>query len=172
MTTRSRALLLSTLVAVAVAGCADPVHDDLVASLGPEDPNVPPGPLHRPGQPCLACHDGTGPASMTMIFGGTAYEYYNQPAPLVAAQMSFTDSTMGLQFVTTTNCAGNFWVQSRRLDADLPRRHGALLRRVQLAELAGDAIAHRPRVLLRRRATRGTSPHRASSRSTTTATTR
>jgi hypothetical protein len=113
MTTPRAAVLLPILLAaLAGAGCDDPVHDALVASLGPENPAVPPGPLHRPGQPCLACHDGTGPASMTMIFGGTAYEYYNQTAPLVAAQMSFTDSSMGPPFVTTTNCAGNFWVQA------------------------------------------------------------
>jgi hypothetical protein len=105
-----RALLACALVA-ACAGCADPVHDNLVASLGPEDPNVPPGPLHRPGQPCLACHDGSGPAAMSMIFGGTAYEYFDQTAPLVAAKVLFTDAT-NLEYVTTTNCAGNFWVQT------------------------------------------------------------
>jgi hypothetical protein len=105
-----RALLACALVA-APLGCADPVHDQLVASLGPENPGVPPGPLHRPGQPCLACHDGTGPASMAMVFGGTAYEHYNQPVPLVAAQVVFTDSSM-VEYVTATNCAGNFWVET------------------------------------------------------------
>lgn len=109
---RSRAaLLLVPLLAAAAAGCDDPVHDELVASLGPENPSVPPGPLHRPGQPCLACHDGTGPASLVMVFGGTAYEYYNQTPPLVSGTVQFTDAA-GSTFTTETNCAGNFWVQA------------------------------------------------------------
>ena len=52
---------------------SNPVHDNEVAALGPEDPSVPPGPDHRPGQPCLVCHGGSGPASAQFAVGGTVY---------------------------------------------------------------------------------------------------
>lgn len=98
-------------VTLAAAGCADPVHDDLVASLGPEAPGVPPGPLHRPGQPCLACHDGGGPAAMVMSTAGTIFQDGTDTTPMVAATVELTDAN---QVVTNalTNCAGNFFLQA------------------------------------------------------------
>src|ERR1700683_3328645 len=48
---------LAMLVGALMVGC-NPVLDDAIADLGPEKPGVHPGPLHRPGQPCLLCHDG------------------------------------------------------------------------------------------------------------------
>src|SRR6185437_13022232 len=83
-------LLLLGLV-LAPTGCNDPVPDDEVASLGPEDPNVPPGPLHRPGQPCMACHDGTGPASLAFATAGTIFQDMPDTTPLVAGRVQITD---------------------------------------------------------------------------------
>jgi hypothetical protein len=59
-----RTLALSSVLAAAAGAAAmtalscDPVHDDAVAALGDEAPGVPKGPDHRPGQPCMLCHNG------------------------------------------------------------------------------------------------------------------
>ena len=93
-----RRLLLVAALAVA---CNDPVHDAEVAALGPEDPNVPPGPNHRPGQPCLTCHDN-------FSIGGTVYEE-DLMTPYDGATVQLVDAT-GSQYQTTTNMVGNFYV--------------------------------------------------------------
>jgi hypothetical protein len=107
----TRAVLLVAFAAAALGGCRDPVHDDVVAALGPEDPSVPPGPLHRPGQPCLACHDGTGPASLAFGTAGTVFQDVMNPYPLVAATVVLTDAVMNVS-TAETNCAGNFFLEA------------------------------------------------------------
>jgi hypothetical protein len=70
-----------TVIAVLVwvlAGCGDPYRDKLIDALGKEDPNFKPGPTHRPGQPCLACHSKYGGAKPEMVIGGTLF---NEAAP-------------------------------------------------------------------------------------------
>lgn len=112
MVTGARAflVLLGASAGVASVACADPVHDDLVASLGPEAAGVPPGPTHRPGQPCLACHGGDGPASLQFSVGGTIYAVRGQPAPAVGALVQIEDIE-GNYWTNTTNSAGNFFVE-------------------------------------------------------------
>ena len=115
----SRRAMLLLGVLLAAAGCNDPVHDDAVASLGPEDPNVPPGPLHRPGQPCMVCHDGTGPAALAFATAGTIFQDGTNPTPLVSATVQITDindKTMSPE----TNCAGNFFVEAVDFDLVYP----------------------------------------------------
>jgi hypothetical protein len=97
-------------VSFAGIGCGDPVHDTEVDALGPEDPNVPQGPLHRPGQPCVECHGGAGPGRMVMSFGGTIYEQAAAKKPAVAAIVKLIDAN-GQSHLSETNCAGNFFVQ-------------------------------------------------------------
>jgi hypothetical protein len=92
----------------ALVGCADPVHDDVVRSLGPEDPNVPQGPLHRAGQPCLACHGELGPASSAFSIGGTVYAAAGQTQPALSAAVQIED-VRGNHFTVVTNSAGNFF---------------------------------------------------------------
>ena len=92
--------------------CGDPAHDDDVASLGPEG-SAPPGPLHRPGQPCVVCHGGRGPAKAQFSLGGTIYDSPYDPMSksnvLSAVNVTLTDSTMKTH-KTATNAAGNFFV--------------------------------------------------------------
>ncbi len=121
MKTTTRFGLVGPLVLAALGGACfqDPVHDDIVAALGPEARGVPPGPTHRPGQPCLACHGGSGPASRQFSIGGTAYE--NQTVvysdggtspvspPAVSATVMLTDSKDTTR-TATTNSAGNFYI--------------------------------------------------------------
>jgi hypothetical protein len=106
------ALVCASLALLGVVeGCGgDPVHDNGVTALGPEDPAVPAGPTHRPGQPCLVCHGGSGPASTQFSVGGTVY---NDPGkvPASGATVTLIDATPDAGSVSaTTNSAGNFWV--------------------------------------------------------------
>jgi hypothetical protein len=98
------------VAAAAIAGCQDATHDMEVAALGGENPSVPQGPLHRPGQPCLVCHGGSGPASQVFSVAGTVYLYEadtNQAG--VGATVQLEDAT-GSAWHLTTNSAGNFFV--------------------------------------------------------------
>ena len=93
------------------SSCGDPVRDELVKSLGPEKAGVPPGPMHRPNQPCLACHDEEGGEEPLLSVGGTIYQDPISTIPVGDVAVSIFDS-MGRSFVATTNCAGNFMVRS------------------------------------------------------------
>ena len=96
-------------VSLALVACGDPVHSNAIDKLGGEKPGVHPGPLHRPGQPCTVCHDGSGPGNMIFSLAGTVFEVPNAPTPLVDAIVRFVDFR-GKTYVTGTNCAGNFFV--------------------------------------------------------------
>jgi len=115
-------LLLPLLVGLALAtgSCfQDVTHDELVSSRGPEAHGVSPGPNHRPGQPCLTCHGGSGPAGQQFSVAGTVYT--NQTVlsadggvgppspPAVGATVTMTDSRDS-KHTATTNEVGNFYV--------------------------------------------------------------
>jgi cytochrome c553 len=101
----------AALVAViaASASCFDPVHSDAVSSQGPEKDGVQPGPLHRAGQMCLACHGGQGPGSPEMSVAGTIYATRTGTEPLVGATVTLQDAA-GSKRTLTTNAVGNFYV--------------------------------------------------------------
>ncbi len=116
MVSRAGAILLVAAVAAgalaASAGsvsCVDQSHELAVQALGAEDPSVPPGPLHRPGQPCITCHGGSGPASTQFSVGGTVYQIQGQNGPAVNAVVQMEDID-GHTFSVTTNEVGNFFV--------------------------------------------------------------
>jgi hypothetical protein len=106
------------LCAMAIS-CSDPVHDQLVQALGPEDPAVPPGPSHRPGQPCLACHGGMGPATTEFSAGGTVYmtEGRNAPADQALVQIEDID---GRVVKAPTSSVGNFFVAPSQIQFHYP----------------------------------------------------
>jgi hypothetical protein len=95
-------------IAALASACVDTVHEDSVQGLGSELPGVPPGPLHRPGQPCITCHGGSGPASMQFSVGGTVYAVQGGSTPVANVQVQIEDIT-GVFWNGTTNSAGNFW---------------------------------------------------------------
>lgn len=98
------------VAAAALAACSDPVHSRDVDALGGENPAVPEGPLHRPGQPCVTCHGEYGPADSEFAFAGTVYQDSSDKAvPLPDAKVSLLDAS-GKKYETGTNCAGNFFV--------------------------------------------------------------
>jgi hypothetical protein len=92
-----------------VVAC-DPVHDDAVAALGGEVPGVPPGPLHRPGQPCLLCHDGASGDPPAFGVAGTIFERPSSLVPVSGADVHLTDSSGSLPRDLLTNAAGNFFI--------------------------------------------------------------
>ena len=90
------------------AAC-NPVNSDAIAALGGENPNVRRGPLHRPGQPCLLCHDGQLGNPPAFSIAGTVFEF---PGAVVGADLAsvvLTDADGGVQ-QTLTNAAGNFYL--------------------------------------------------------------
>jgi hypothetical protein len=95
-------------LALALAACTDPVRAQAIAALGGEEAGVPPGPLHRPGQPCLVCHDG-GEASRFSV-AGTVYARAEGTVPVARVTVELLD-TDERAFKATTNCAGNFFVR-------------------------------------------------------------
>jgi hypothetical protein len=105
---RRRSIALAAAMSLALA-CGDPVHDNAVAALGPEDPGVRPGPTHRPGQPCLTCHDGSGPGGTKFSLAGTIYKIKGEPDVLPGATVHLTDVN-GSTHDVQTNDAGNFFV--------------------------------------------------------------
>jgi hypothetical protein len=98
----------SLLVLVLLGACSDPVREQAIADLGGEARGVPEGPLHRPGQPCLACHDG-GEASRFSI-AGTVYAREGSKVPLNEVTVRLVDA-QGRRSSSVTNCAGNFFVR-------------------------------------------------------------
>lgn len=106
--------LLVYAIGLSLASC-DPVLDDAVAALGPETPpGVHPGPLHRPGQPCLLCHDGAFGDPRAFSVAGTVYQVPSTLEPAVGATIILTDSTgSGPPEPPVTNAAGNFYIQAQ-----------------------------------------------------------
>jgi hypothetical protein len=102
------AILGGAAVAALALGCADPTREEAIAELGPEVGGVPPGPLHRPGQPCLACHDGHEARRYSMA--GTVFRLADAEAPAPGVRVEIVDS-LQQRFVAETNCAGSFFVR-------------------------------------------------------------
>jgi hypothetical protein len=111
----SRILLVGL---VGGAACSDPVRDQAIAALGDEAPGVEPGPLHRPGQPCLACHGDTHEAPVFSV-AGTVYARAQGRVPVAKATVELVDSDAH-HFNATTNCAGNFFIRPDEFQPHYP----------------------------------------------------
>jgi hypothetical protein len=121
----AQVLVAFVLVASSLApGCGgfnplgDPVQDAERDALGPEAPNVPKGPLHRAGQPCAVCHREGG-EDPTFVFAGTVYRDPMETIAVADAMVVLTDAA-GHTFMTTTNCVGNFYVETGEFVATPP----------------------------------------------------
>jgi hypothetical protein len=107
--------LLTTFM---LAACADPVLDEKIAALGPESPEGP-GPNHRPGQPCVICHNPAGSAKSHFAFAGTIYRDKGGKVPLGDVEVILTDAR-GSKFVGKSNCSGNVYFPIARTTAAFP----------------------------------------------------
>jgi hypothetical protein len=91
-----------------LAAC-DPVQDDAIAALGGEAAGVDQGPLHRPGQPCLLCHDGALGNPQEFSVAGTVF--VDRIDEKAARQATVTlKASDGTSRTFKTNAAGNFYV--------------------------------------------------------------
>jgi hypothetical protein len=104
----ARSLLLPLLLACGAGACGDPVREKAAAALGDEAAGVRPGPLHRPGQPCLVCHDGGEVSAFSVA--GTVYARAQGGVPVDKVTVQLIDAD-GRKFGAVTNCAGNFFVR-------------------------------------------------------------
>jgi hypothetical protein len=94
------------------AGCGtDPTIGAIADRLGPEQRGVPPGPEHRPGQPCVTCHHGSGPGDPEFSLAGTVYVDRDRALPLEGASVEFLDA-LDRRHTASSNCAGNFYVEA------------------------------------------------------------
>jgi hypothetical protein len=103
----------------ALTACVDESHDLQVQALGGEAPGVSPGPLHRPGQPCLVCHGADGPSRNTFVIAGTVFAVQGQSAPAPGVQVEIEDST-GSIVSLNTNEAGNFYIPTGEWSPVMP----------------------------------------------------
>jgi hypothetical protein len=104
--------IASVALAAAAFGAAfacDPVHNDKVSSLGGEAPGVRTGPLHRPGEPCTECHDGSLGNPPAFSVAGTLFQTADATTALSGATVTITAAD-GKTYATTSNEAGNFYV--------------------------------------------------------------
>lgn len=107
---RALALFFAALLPFA-AGCRfDPVPQQIIDDLGPEQGT--PSATHRPGQPCLVCHSNYEGAAPAFAVAGTIFERATDGSlqPAVGVNVVISDSAAGLR-KACTNAAGNFFVQ-------------------------------------------------------------
>lgn len=98
------------LTFLAVLSCSDPVTSGEISALPGENPNAPVGEFHRAGQPCVLCHNPTGPASQAPFsVAGTIFAQPQNAVGVDSATVAMTDAS-GSSFTVQTNCVGNFFV--------------------------------------------------------------
>lgn len=93
---------------MSLSACVDPLWQAQVDALGPEQPAVPIGPLHRAGQPCLVCHAAQGNAP-AWVAAGTVYRDPGATRAAAGVTVLLIDARRQ-RYVTHSNCAGNFFV--------------------------------------------------------------
>jgi hypothetical protein len=112
------------LLLAAASGCRyDPVPQALINSLGPEHGT--PNELHRPGQPCLACHSPYQGATPLFAIAGTVFTTDKASGQLVGLGQVLVQAidSNGEVRKKCTNSAGNFFVaQSDWMDIEFPLR--------------------------------------------------
>jgi hypothetical protein len=94
-------------LALLVFAACDPVSASDEAALGPEAPGVEVGPDHRPGQPCLVCHDND------FIVAGTVYDSADNPTGVSDVTVHLFDYA-GATHDAVTGRSGNFYVPRQR----------------------------------------------------------
>ena len=110
--------LVALALLFAVTAC-DPVHADAIAALGGEAAGVRTGPLHRAGQPCLLCHDGSLGDPNPFSVAGTVFKFPFDLQALAGATVTLEDAT-GATRALTTNAAGNFYVTPSQYTPTFP----------------------------------------------------
>jgi hypothetical protein len=103
-----KSIAFGVLAAACALGACDPVRSSAVDALGGEAPGVPHGPNHRPGQPCLLCHDGKFGDAREFSVAGTVFENAGSKQGMSGVTVTLTDAD-GKKGTMRTNTAGNFY---------------------------------------------------------------
>jgi len=111
--------VLWLIAASLVLFSCDPVHDDAQAALGGEAPGVQKGPTHRPGQPCITCHDGSLGSPEHFSVAGTVFLNADDKTPAENATVNLL-SADGTSWPATTNSVGNFYVTPKQFTPVYP----------------------------------------------------
>lgn len=116
--------LWAAVLAVVGAASCDPVHSQAVDDLGDEAPGVRRGPAHRPGQPCMLCHDGAIGNPRAFSVAGTVFVDQNFTDPLsanwaVGARVDMVGGD-GQTFTAQTVDHGNFYVTPQQFTPTYP----------------------------------------------------
>ncbi len=120
---RTRRLEVACALLLVGLGCGDPYRDRLLDGLPDEDPKFRPGELHRPGQPCLACHSDYGGAPEFSL-GGTIFsgsEPTETPSLLGGYTVRVYDSEGQTRDLLSNSC-GNFYIRRADWDPAFPLR--------------------------------------------------
>lgn len=104
-----------------LAAACDPVHDNAQAALGDEVPGIPTGPLHRAGQPCPRCHDGSLGSPQEFSVAGTIFQNERDRVAAVNATVTLT-SEDGATYQARTNASGNFYIQPQQFAPRYPMK--------------------------------------------------
>jgi hypothetical protein len=126
-------LLVATLATLLVApSCTDPVHDQEVQALGPENPAIPKGEFHRAGQPCLVCHGPEGPAQTQFSIAGTVFGNpftppYGTTGAVPTGSVGYNNAYIAIaddngqqSSNIYSNCVGNFWATPAAFNPAFP----------------------------------------------------
>lgn len=105
-------------LAALTSACADPLWQQQVSALGPEQPPILAGPLHRPGQPCLLCHGAAGLAP-SFVAAGTVYRDPHGDVPASGVEVVLIDARRQ-RYRAHSNCVGNFWVSPSEFQPVMP----------------------------------------------------
>ncbi|WP_218920093.1 hypothetical protein [Chondromyces crocatus] len=119
----------------ALVACGNPAVDVRIAELPEEDPNVPVGEFHRPGQPCVLCHSSYGGDAPVMSIAGTIYAVKGlvpnpepaegeptriAPPPVGDVSVLMYDAFGRRSPPVATNCVGNFYLTKEQWDPVFP----------------------------------------------------
>lgn len=124
---QASALVMAATFATAFVACGNPVTNRTIDALGPEQPGVPRGPLHRAGQPCVTCHGPSGHATPAFSFAGTIYQSAAADSPPAAGVKVVVTDANGTEGAITTNQAGNFYVRQTTWNPVFPLRVRVLM---------------------------------------------
>jgi hypothetical protein len=98
--------------ALVLAACRhDPTAQKAIDALPTDDPT--PNDLHRPGEPCLACHSTYQGATPAFAVAGTVFsiDAAGNLSPAAHVRVTIADSAADLPKTPCTNAAGNFYVK-------------------------------------------------------------
>lgn len=103
-----------------LGSCSEPVHDQEVEALGPEQGGVPAGEHHRAGQPCLVCHGALGPSEHRFSVAGTVFFGPSKAVGQEGVEVLMVDAANTSPPPIRTNCVGNFFVRFEQWNPRYP----------------------------------------------------